>query len=109
MAGESGMFQGLCIMQIAWDYVKPLCSPSLSRVKSSAGPGQLWGGICSHTDGDTGAPATGGGPPLPACSTVPMGISCIAFSSLEARPSLGEPSKDPAPSYSLAQLCQGLC
>ena len=110
MAGESSTFQGLCIMHIAWDYVKPLCSSSLSRAKSSAGPGQFGeGGTCSHTDGDTGAPATGGGPPLPACPAVPTGISHIAFSSLEAGHSLREPSEDPAPSYSLAQLCQGLC
>lgn len=43
VAGESSTFWGLCIMQIAWDYVKPLCSSSLSRAKSSAGPGQVGG------------------------------------------------------------------
>ena len=49
MAGESSTFQGPCIMHIAWDYVKPLCSSSLSRAKSSAGPGQFGGGECAAT------------------------------------------------------------
>lgn len=43
VAGESGRFQGPCVMQITWDYVKPLCSSSLTRAKSAAGPGQFWG------------------------------------------------------------------
>lgn len=89
-----------------------LCKTSLFIIpiegKELCGAGTVWGGggICSRTDGDTGALATGGGPAGP---TVPTGIFPIVFRSLEAGPSLGEPSEDPAPSCSLVQPCQGLC
>lgn len=93
---------GPCIMQILRDYVKPLCSSSQSRAKSSVGPGQFWGGTSAATQ-----MVTPGLQPLEetcpdSLSHSPYGRFLIAFSSWE-------PSKDPAASQGLAQLYQGLC
>lgn len=58
-----------------------LCKTSLFilpvRGKELCGARTVWGDICSRTDGDTGAPATGGGCPLTPCPTVPTGISSL--------------------------------
>lgn len=58
-----------------------LCKTSLFilpvKGKELCGAGTVLGEICSHTDGDTGAPATRGGRPLPPCPTVPMSISSL--------------------------------
>lgn len=87
---------GPCIMQIMWDYVKTLCSSSLSRAKSSVGPGQFGGEMGSHTDGDTEAPATSGGCPLTPFPTVPTGISVLFLALLAQRGSSRKPKMSPA-------------
>lgn len=60
---------GLCKISL---FVLPVKGKELCRARTVLG-----GEICSCTDGDTGAPATGGGCPLTPCPTVPTGISSL--------------------------------
>lgn len=88
--GESGRFCGPCIMQIAWYYVKPLCSSSPSRAKSSVGPGQFAGRVESAA----AQMVTPGLWPPEEDLPVPQSLQASSFLALWRQiPALGSPAR----------------